>query len=149
MKVLIDTNIILDVLLVRDQFFDKSDEAIRICTKKGIECSLAAHTITNIYYLTRKNFTNDEERREVILNLFKTFKVIKIDSKKLVAALKNTEIKDFEDCLQVECAKSIKADYIITRDAKDFTNSEITFLTPEEFCSKFEENSNDISGVFL
>ena len=139
MRVLIDTNVILDILLFREQFFDKSDEAIRICTQNAVECSLAAHTITNIYYLTRKHFKNDEERREVILNLFKTFKIIKVDSKKLMTALKNREFNDFEDCLQVECAKSIKADYIITRDAKDFANSEILCLTPEEFCNKFDE----------
>ena len=143
MKVLIDTNIIMDYLSNREPFFDAADKVIDLCSDDNkIQSYLAAHTITNIFYLLRKHFSIDK-RREVILDLFEAFHIVPIDEEKLFNALQNREFKDFEDCLQVECAKSIKVDYIITRDAKDFANSEILFLTPEEFCSKFEENSND------
>ena len=141
MKVLIDTNIIMDYLSNRQPFFDMADKVIDLCSDNDrVQSYLAAHTITNIFYLLRKHFSIDK-RREVILDLFEAFHIVSIDEEKLFAALRNKEFKDFEDCLQVECAKSIKADYIITRDAKDFANSEITFLTPEEFCVKFEETT--------
>ena len=140
MVLLIDTNVILDVILKREPFFEKSDEVIRICRENSIETYLAAHSITNIYYSIRKHFT-DDKRRDTILELFDFYDVVSIDQQKIITALQNREFKDFEDCLQVECAKSIKADYIITRDAKDFANSEILCLTPEEFCNKFEENN--------
>ena len=140
MKVLIDTNIIMDYLSNRQPFFDMADKVINLCSDDNkVQSYLAAHTITNIFYLLRKHFSIDR-RRELILDLFEAFHIVSIDEEKLFNALRNKEFKDFEDCLQVECTKSIKADYIITRDAKDFANSEITFLTPEEFCSKFEEN---------
>ena len=143
MKVLIDTNIIMDYLSNRQPFFDMADKIIDLCSNDDrVQSYLAAHTITNIFYLLRKHFSIDK-RREVILDLFEAFHIVPIDEEKLFNALQNREFKDFEDCLQVECAKSIKVDYIITRDAKDFANSEITFLTPEEFCSKFEENINN------
>ena len=133
----------MDYLSNREPFFDAADKVIDLCSDDNkIQSYLAAHTITNIFYLLRKHFSIDK-RREVILDLFEAFHIVPIDEEKLFNALKNKEFKDFEDCLQVECAKSIKADYIITRDAKDFANSEITFLTPEEFCSKFEENTNN------
>ena len=143
MKVLIDTNIIMDYLSNRQPFFDMADKIIDLCSNDDrVQSYLAAHTITNIFYLLRKHFSIDK-RREVILDLFEAFHIVPIDEEKLFNALQNREFKDFEDCLQVECAKSIKVDYIITRDAKDFANSEILFLTPEEFCSKFEENINN------
>ena len=139
MRVLIDTNIIMDYLSNRQPFFDMADKVIDLCSDNDrVQSYLAAHTITNIFYLLRKHFSIDK-RREVILDLFEAFHIVQIDEEKLFNALTNREFKDFEDCLQVECAKSIRADYIITRDIKDFANSEITFLTPEEFCSKFEE----------
>ena len=143
MKVLIDTNIIMDYLSNRQPFFDMANKVIDLCSDNDrVQSYLAAHTITNIFYLLRKHFSIDK-RREVILDLFEAFHIVSIDEEKLFNALQNREFKDFEDCLQVECAKSIKVDYIITRDAKDFANSEILFLTPEEFCSKFEENINN------
>ena len=145
MRVLIDTNTIMDYLSNRQPFFDMADKVIDLCSDDDrVQSYLAAHTITNIFYLLRKHFSIDR-RREVILDLFEAFHIVQIDEEKLFNALTNREFKDFEDCLQVECAKSIRADYIITRDIKDFANSEITFLTPEEFCSKFEEiNNNNI-----
>ena len=133
----------MDYLSNREPFFDMADKVIDLCSDDNrFQSYLAAHTITNIFYLLRKHFSIDK-RRELILDLFEAFHIVSIDEEKLFNALKNKEFKDFEDCLQVECAKSIKADYIITRDAKDFANSEILCLTPEEFCSKFEEINND------
>ena len=142
MVLLIDSNVIMDVILNREPFFEKSYRITEMCKNEEVDAYLAAHTITNAYYSLRKHFSIDE-RRDIIIALFTVYQIVSIDSEKLLNALNNREFKDFEDCLQVECAKSIKADYIITRDAKDFANSEITFLTPEEFCSKFEKNSND------
>ena len=51
-------------------------------------------------------------------------------------ALKNESFIDFEDCLQLECAKSTQVDYIITRNVKDFVQSDIIVLSPDEFLSK-------------
>lgn len=130
--VLIDTNIFIDVLQDRIPFTDNSQAVIGLVTQKKIKGAVAAHSITNLWYILRKTYS-DEERRNYLLSLFEIFDVVSIDKNRLVAALENSNFKDFEDCLQDECACAINADYIITRDAKDFESSMVKALTPEEF----------------
>ena len=81
-------------------------------------------------YILRKNFTVDE-LREILLRLCKIFQVEAIDLSKLIAALNNRDFSDFEDCLQ--CALSLNADYIVTRNVKDFPVGKISAVTPKEF----------------
>ena len=130
--VLIDTNIFIDVLQDRIPFTDNSQAVIGLVTQKKIKGAVAAHSITNLWYILRKTHS-DEERRNYLLSLFELFDVVSIDKNRLVAALENSNFKDFEDCLQDECACAINADYIITRNAKDFESSMVKVLTPEEF----------------
>nr|WP_318716832.1 PIN domain-containing protein [uncultured Treponema sp.] len=130
--VLIDTNIFIDVLQDRIPFTDNSQAVIGLVTQKKIKGAVAAHSITNLWYILRKTYS-DEERRNYLLSLFEIFDVVSIDKNRLVAALENSNFKDFEDCLQDECAYAINADYIITRNAKDFESSMVKALTPEEF----------------
>ena len=93
MRVLIDTNIIMDYLSNREPFFDTADKVIDLCSDDNkIQSYLAAHTITNIFYLLRKHFSIDK-RREVILDLFEAFHIVPIDEEKLFNALQNREFK--------------------------------------------------------
>lgn len=133
--VLIDTNIFIDVLQDRIPFTDNSQAVIDLVTQKKIKGAVAAHSITNLWYILRKTHS-DEERRNYLLSLFEIFDVVSIDKNRLVAALENSNFKDFEDCLQDECAYAINADYIITRNAKDFESSMVKAITPEEFLEK-------------
>ena len=130
--VLIDTNIFIDVLQDRIPFTDNSQSVVALVVQKKIKGAVAAHSITNLWYILRKTHS-DEERRNYLLSLFELFDVVSIDKNRLVAALENSNLKDFEDCLQDECACAINADYIITRDAKDFESSMVKALTPAEF----------------
>ena len=138
MKILLDTNIILDVVLKRQPFFENSYRIMKLCSEKKCDGFLAAHTITNAFYIMRKHFSN-AETRNAILNLLVVFKVISINIENISRALLNENFKDFEDCLQVECAIAVKADYIITRDKNDFAESEIPCVTPAEFFNLFDE----------
>ena len=65
-----------------------------------------------------------------------------IDNKKIIAALQNYDFKDFEDCLQVECAKSVNADYIVTRDKNDFKLSEVKAIDPFELFKIFNDGDD-------
>ena len=130
--VLIDTNIFIDVLQDRIPFTDNSQSVVALVVQKKIKGAVAAHSITNLWYILRKTHS-DEERRNYLLSLFELFDVVSIDKNRLVAALEKSDFKDFEDCLQDECAYAINADYIITRNAKDFESSMVKALTPEEF----------------
>ena len=136
MKILVDSDVILDFLIRREPFFKTSEEVVELCSQHRVDGYMAAHSITNLFYLLRKDFS-DEERREVILNLFDMFTIESIDSDKLKTALENKNFRDFEDCLQVECALKVDADYVVTRNVKDYKKSRIPVVKPSEFCIMF------------
>lgn len=132
MKVLIDTNVIMDVLVGREPFLETSRYVVNLCDNYVVEGFLAAHSITNLFYMLRKYYPSDE-CHDILLDVLDIFSVIGIDEIKLITALKNKIFKDFEDCLQVECGREVNVDFIITRNTKDFLNSDIPCLTPAEF----------------
>ena len=96
---------------------------------------IAAHSISNMFFILRKDY-EAKERREILISLCKIFDVEGIDKIKLLAGLENEEFADFEDCLQMECAKACGAEYIVTRNVADYRASEIEAITPAEYLSK-------------
>ena len=78
-----------------------------------------------------------EQRRTMLLEVCRMFVVVGVDAEKLISALQNDDFTDFEDCLQSECAMHFEADYIVTRNTKDFCNSKVPVLEPSEFVAKF------------
>ena len=72
-------------------------------------------------------------RREVLFNLCSIFDVEGIDKSKILSGLANEDFTDFEDCLQMECAKSYAADYIVTRNVADYLISEVKAIEPKEY----------------
>ncbi|MDR0515690.1 MAG: PIN domain-containing protein [Fibromonadaceae bacterium] len=78
-----------------------------------------------------------KERKEMLLGLCNIIDIVDIDKQKVIASLLNEDFSDFEDCLQMECAKRVNADYIVTRDLPDFSNSDIAAISPMDFISKF------------
>lgn len=133
--ILIDTNIFIDVIQDRIPFTDNSQSVVALVVQKKVKGAVAAHSIANLWYILRKTHS-DEDRRKYILSLCEIFDVVSIDKNRLVYALENSNFRDFEDCLQDECACDINADYIITRNTKDFKGSMVKAITPEEFLEK-------------
>lgn len=136
MKILIDTNVIMDVLAKREPFYTNAKIILNSCDFGDIKGVIAGHSITNLFYILRKYFERDEIRK-ILLNLCKAFQIESVDRDKIISSLENKTFNDIEDCLQMECAISGNVDYIITRNKKDFLYSSVPCLTPEEFCNKF------------
>ena len=134
MKVLIDTNIILDVLCKRNGFFEDSEKIFKLCEVKKIEGYISALSIPNIVYIMRKEL-DAEKIKEVLQNLSLIFKItdFKADDLKKAADM---DFKDYEDALQSVCAVRIKANYIITRNIKDFAESKVTAIKPSELLER-------------
>ena len=82
MRVLVDTNILLDDLLGREPYFDNADKIIKLCADKKIQGYMAAHSIPNIFYILRRDMS-EENRREVLLSFCSILKVEGIDSAKI------------------------------------------------------------------
>ena len=131
MVLLIDTNLIIDYLAEREQFKTTDDKLFDYILSNRVSGCLAAHSVTNMWYILRKLMTA-EKRRELFLSILGTFDVIALDKQKLISALERRNFTDFEDCLQDECAQDAHADYIVTRNKKDFQWSKVKALTPEE-----------------
>ena len=85
-----------------------------------------------MFFILRKDYTV-KERREILLNICAIFDVEGIDRAKLLSGLANEEFSDFEDCLQMECAKSYGAEYIVTRNVSDYSVSDIKAILPSEY----------------
>jgi len=118
-----------------EPYADNAKKILEKCAAREVTGILAAHSIPNMFYIFRKNFSQDE-RRFLLKNLCNIFKISDLNAKKILAALENEKFVDFEDCLQEECAVESMADYIVTRNPADFANSRVKVILPEEFLKK-------------
>lgn len=132
MVALIDANVILDVLQERQPFLAESEQILRLCAEHKVKGVVAAHTIPTMFYVLKKYYEQDE-LRNALLDICNVFAVSSVTQDKIVNALKNNAFTDFEDNLQEECALELSADYIVTRNPKDFKMSRIPVLEPADF----------------
>ncbi|MCL2763179.1 MAG: PIN domain-containing protein [Treponema sp.] len=138
MDILIDTNIILDNLWSRQPYSQNAGEILRLCYQQDCKGHIAAHSITNIFYILRSQFSVSD-RKKMLLDLCDFIDVVGIQKKQIIDALNNKEFIDLEDSLQFECAQMINADYIVTRNIADFPNSPIPVILPEDFLKIIKE----------
>lgn len=134
MKILVDTNIILDVLCAREGFLEESSKVWKYCEINKIKGYISALSVPNIVYILRKELTPGKTQ-EIIKRIFLIFKVadLKADDLKKASLIKSN---DYEDALQMVCANRIKADFIVTRNICDFNNSKILAIKPSELLEK-------------
>lgn len=139
MKILVDTNVLMDFLTERTPFCEAADQVIKLCAEGKVTGYMAAHSISNLFYLLRKTHTVDE-RRDILLNMSTMLEIEGITRENVHDALRNTDFYDFEDCLQMECGRNKNIDFIVTRNTKDFIHSEIKAITPPEFLERVNDN---------
>ncbi|MDN5363608.1 MAG: hypothetical protein PWQ91_669 [Eubacteriales bacterium] len=137
MKVLIDTNVVLDIILKRTPFAVDSYKVLKYAEERSIEGYIASFAVTDLYYFIAKNLGHNKAAQAIkaLLNIVKLVGITKRDIEK---ALRNSVVKDLEDALQIQCARKVKADYILTRDSelKKFITEAIT---PSEFVQRFPQ----------
>lgn len=134
MKVLIDTNIILDVLCNRKDFVEDSAKVFKLCEVKKITGYISALSITNIVYIMRKEL-DMEKIGQILERLSLIFEIVDLRADDLKRAGK-LDFKDYEDAVQSAQATRIKANYIITRNIKDFALSKVTAIKPSELIER-------------
>jgi predicted nucleic acid-binding protein len=140
MRIFVDANVVIDVIQLREPFFSESAEVLSICREQN--SALAPHTISNIFFITRHDFPA-KERKKILRDILEFMDLVPTGKFQVTQALNNDDIDDFEDALQLECAKEFNATHIVTRDFKDFANSEIPVLSPAEFIKLFKEGVPD------
>jgi predicted nucleic acid-binding protein len=131
LKLLLDTNIVLDVLAKREPFWHASARVMAYVNGRKVQGLIAAHTLTTIYYLLSKHL-NRKKARSAIIQLLEVLHVATVDHKVILEAL-SLNWNDFEDSVQAAAALQSNATHIITRNPRDFSSLVIPVLTPEEF----------------
>lgn len=127
-SVVVDLNVILDVLQNRTLHIKESALVWKAVEKETVSGFLAAHTITTLFYLMRKS----TQPTMIVSDVLKVFSVAAVDDVVLQRALA-LNWTDFEDAVQMAAAEAVNADYLITRNPKDFDGGAVKVLTPAEF----------------
>ena len=136
MKVMIDTNVVLDSIGSRAPFDKAAQEIFLLAARKKITAAITASTASDIYYLMKKRLQSGEQAAEALKKVFAIFDVVSVDRSDCMKAF-DTGMSDYEDSLLAVCASRSKANYIVTRNIKDFKGSPVQEITPDEFLEKF------------
>ena len=130
-RVLIDTNVVLDVLLAREPWVTHSKSVWSLVDEGVLLGFLCASAVTDIFYVATR-LTNHELAREAVAVCLRTFEIAPVD-RGILEGASLLEGADFEDNVQLMCAVAHRLDGIVTRDAKGFPSKTVMVWSPEEF----------------
>lgn len=131
MRAIVDTNVVLDVLLEREPFVKPAVEVFRLAEESRIVAFICATTVTTIDYLLVKSLQKPKAR-EALHRLISLFEIATVNRPVIERALVS-KILDFEDAVLNEAAQMAGADFVITRNTKDFVGSTLKVCDPNEF----------------
>ncbi len=129
-QVLFDLNIILDVLLDRKDFYDFSARLLAYAETGIIQGWLAAHSVTTLFYLIAKD-KSPEQARVTLTSLLQFLKIAPVDQNTIEQAL-NLPYRDFEDAVQMIAALQVHADYLLSRNVRDYRPAPMEVVQPVE-----------------
>lgn len=130
-KLLVDTNIIIDLLAERKEFYDAAAQLFSLADQKKINLCVCSLSFANAHYVLNRQL-EETKVREILRKLKVLVEVLPLDSKVLDKSL-NSDFKDFEDAIQYYAAIESNVDIIITRNLKDFKKSNLPVLTAGQF----------------
>ncbi len=129
-QVLFDINIILDVLQERKKFYDFSARLLARAENGSIQGWLAAHSVTTLFYLIAKD-QSPEQARVALTSLLQFLTIAPVDQNTIEQAL-NLPYRDFEDAVQMMAAFQVHADYLLTRNVRDYQPALMEVIQPVE-----------------
>jgi predicted nucleic acid-binding protein len=130
-NLLIDTNIIIDLLAKRKNFYPEAQELFTLADEQRVKLYISSLTFANTHYLLSKEL-NSNETRKVLIKFKLLVSILPLDDRILELAL-SSDFNDFEDAIQYYTAIENKLDMIITRNKKDFKASELPVFTANEY----------------
>lgn len=130
----VDTNIVIDLLQKREEFFEEAQELFTLADKKQVKLFISSLTIANTHFLLSRYYNSNDTSK--ILSKFKVLvEVLPLDNKIIDLAL-TSNLKDFEDAIQFYTAIEHNTDIIITRNKKDFKKQSLPILTAKEYLNR-------------
>lgn len=130
MKLFVDTNVVLDVLAQRQPWFDDSAHVLAHIEQGRATGHIAAHTVTTLHYLLARHLT-PQKTAAALIDLTALLHIEPVDHLILQQAL-TLGWRDFEDAVQAVTAAQCQADYLVTRNPRDFKQSLVPVMTPAE-----------------
>ncbi len=127
-EVVFDLNIILDVLQERKEFYDFSANLLARAEGGSIQGWLAAHSVTTLFYLLA-NDTSTEQAKVVLTSVLQFLKITPVDQTTIEQAL-NLPYRDFDDAVQVIAALQVHADFLVTRNVRDYQPAPMAVIQP-------------------
>lgn len=141
MRVLLDTNIVIDFLEARQQFCTPAREIFEKAADGTFDAYITAKEATDIYYIVAREFHSKERASELLKKLLKLVKILDTTSADIYASLLEN-YADFEDGVMAETAKRCKLDAIVTRDPKGFAGQALPVYSSTEFASNLNAGAN-------
>ena len=139
MKLLIDTNVVLDVLLRREPFFRTAAEVLNLTQRDDVREYVSASAITDIYYIANKQLKDRAAVRDLLERLLKIVSVAAVSEQEIRNAL-NLTWADFEDSVQYSVALLNEMDGIVTRNPDDYQEANMRIWLPEQVLKLFAVN---------
>ena len=136
MKLLIDTNVVLDVLLRREPFFRTAAEVLNLTQRDEVREYVTASAITDIYYIANKQMKDRDAVRDLLKRLLMIVSVAAVSEREIQNAL-NLAWGDFEDSVQYSVALLNEMDGIVTRNPSDYQEANMRIWLPEQALELF------------
>ncbi|MEG3435735.1 PIN domain-containing protein [Pannus brasiliensis CCIBt3594] len=140
-RVLFDTNVLLDALLAREPFVESAGFLLEAVESRTIEGFISATTITDVHYLVGRQTKSAETAIMAVTRLLALMEICPVDRAVLERAI-SIGLADFEDAVQVACAITAELETIVTRDLSGFVGSPIPTRSPEELKNLLERESS-------
>lgn len=141
MKILVDTNIIIDALTGREPFREAAEQVFLLAANQIEDMYITASSATDIYYLIRKHLHNADQAKKIMSKLYELFDILDVTSNDCREALLS-KVKDYEDAVISSCADRNQMDYIVTRNIKDYESSKVKALLPDELLKLASQNED-------
>lgn len=132
--VFVDTNIVIDLLQKRENFYQEAQELFTKADRKKLKLYISALTFANTYYILSKYYSSSEAKK--ILSKFKVLVEVLPTTDKIIDLALASDFNDFEDAIQFYTALESNLHVIITRNKRDFKNNLIPVFSAKEFLKK-------------
>jgi predicted nucleic acid-binding protein len=144
-RVLFDTNVVLDVLIGRTPHFEPGVELFDVLDKGGLDGVICATTVTTVHYIAGRTL-KAARARELVADLLDLFSIALVDEKVLARALA-LKFADYEDAVVHEAAVASGASAIVTRDAKGFARATLRVYAPIELLAALGSTQSGRAGA--
>lgn len=138
MKILLDTNIIIDALTSREPWNKSAEKIFLMSANHIVDMYITASSATDIYYLLRKFIKDTAQSKKIMSKLYMIVGILDVTAENCMEALASP-INDYEDAVVEKVASSKKMDYIVTRNIKDYKEGTVKVILPDDFIRMMEE----------